>query len=273
MVAMMNIQTDTHSALESLINYFGSQTKLAKKLGHKDPKQVSSWFTEHSQISVRNAIFIEKITEGRFPAEWFRPDLKECLENFRKDPRCISERQPILKLQIPCNQIHFYSQLNFAANLKSQYWPDFLKEHFQADHPILVDEDLYVIDGLQRLLAYKACCVEVIYTKIVHCAAALGKGLKSEDLSKLDCIDRVSICNALTGKSKCQSAVIRELSQTFSLIDAIKMLGLGSRSHFYRLNDVILNADHDLHDQLRKNQISVYAAEQLLKSHRRSTLH
>lgn len=59
------MKTSTVLSIDDLINYFGSQTKLARRLGIR-PQSVQEWVaTRH--LPPRRAIQIAKLTMGEIP--------------------------------------------------------------------------------------------------------------------------------------------------------------------------------------------------------------
>lgn len=57
----------TSLSIEELIEYFGNQSILARKLGIK-PQAVQHW-SIRGHLPIRRAIQIERITEGKIPLE------------------------------------------------------------------------------------------------------------------------------------------------------------------------------------------------------------
>lgn len=65
-----------NKVIQKAISHFGSQTAIAEKLGVKQ-SAVSQWLNNSCQISVNNALKIEKLTNGQFRAVDLCPKLKE----------------------------------------------------------------------------------------------------------------------------------------------------------------------------------------------------
>lgn len=83
---LIGYEPQCNPKLIELIAFFGSQTKLANKLGIK-PASVSRWLSGKSNISIENAKEIEKITNGVFkvsdlienPISFYQKDAREFL--------------------------------------------------------------------------------------------------------------------------------------------------------------------------------------------------
>ncbi|NBQ17307.1 helix-turn-helix domain-containing protein [bacterium] len=60
------------SIMKHLINFYGSQKELAKKLNVKQ-QTISYWLTK--SISIKGAVKIEKLTKGEIKKQHIRPDI------------------------------------------------------------------------------------------------------------------------------------------------------------------------------------------------------
>ena len=63
-----------HKALQSVVDFFGSQASLARELGVKR-STVNSWVHGRNKIPPEAAIKIEKLTNSKVNRKGLRPDL------------------------------------------------------------------------------------------------------------------------------------------------------------------------------------------------------
>lgn len=73
MQSYTEIMNQQEKALNSLIEWAGTQTRLAHNLG-VSPQVVSAW-VKRGRISACMAIEVEKLTKGRFTKRDLRPDV------------------------------------------------------------------------------------------------------------------------------------------------------------------------------------------------------
>ena len=68
-------------AIKKAIDYFGTQEKLAEKLG-VDRSLISKWLTNVRSISFKSAYRIDELTNGKIKIKELRPDLNVKREIF-----------------------------------------------------------------------------------------------------------------------------------------------------------------------------------------------
>lgn len=65
---------DNYYALQQAVDYFESQTALARELG-VSKQAVNSWLKKRNKLSIEMAIRIEKITKNNISRQDLRPDI------------------------------------------------------------------------------------------------------------------------------------------------------------------------------------------------------